>query len=307
MQRSNTAFVGFEIFTAVTANNAVFWEVAPCRSCVNRRFGRTYRLHLQGRKILEQGTSVSRWLTDWVLTRYAVFWDVGPCRSCVNRRFGRTYRLHLQGRKILEQGTSVSRWLTDWALTRYGILQYNTFLSWNSADIVAGLFQISRKILSMFSLKSGFLAFYTYSEYAHLSSLSPFGSHLVFSFFSRFTLCPKFSVLYTCSQVSVVWNMLHFNALRYRINFVIWFLIQFLPPFPIFLIFLVSVACDCLFQFAFNTHGLQFYVISGIQVRGQTDMHFIGFLSKKVLLYLCKSNIHDLWVIWMSVSIGHEH
>jgi hypothetical protein len=30
--------------------NAVFWDVAPCRSCVNRRFGGTYRLHLQGRK-----------------------------------------------------------------------------------------------------------------------------------------------------------------------------------------------------------------------------------------------------------------
>jgi hypothetical protein len=33
--------------------NAVFWDVAPCRSCVNRRFGWTYR---------ERGTSVSRWL-----------------------------------------------------------------------------------------------------------------------------------------------------------------------------------------------------------------------------------------------------
>jgi hypothetical protein len=30
--------------------NAAFWDVAPCRSCVNRRFGGTYRHHLQGRK-----------------------------------------------------------------------------------------------------------------------------------------------------------------------------------------------------------------------------------------------------------------
>jgi hypothetical protein len=29
---------------------AVFWDVAPCRSGVNRRFGGTYRLHLQGRE-----------------------------------------------------------------------------------------------------------------------------------------------------------------------------------------------------------------------------------------------------------------
>jgi hypothetical protein len=42
--------------------NAVFWDVAPCRPSVNRRFGGTYRLHLQGRKIRERGTSVSRWL-----------------------------------------------------------------------------------------------------------------------------------------------------------------------------------------------------------------------------------------------------
>jgi hypothetical protein len=34
--------------------NAVFWDVAPCRSCVNRRFGGTYLLRLQDRKICEQ-------------------------------------------------------------------------------------------------------------------------------------------------------------------------------------------------------------------------------------------------------------
>jgi hypothetical protein len=33
----------------VKLKNAVFWDVAPCRSCVNRRFGGTYRLHLQSR------------------------------------------------------------------------------------------------------------------------------------------------------------------------------------------------------------------------------------------------------------------
>jgi hypothetical protein len=30
--------------------NAAFWDVAPCRSSVNRRFGEAYRIHLQGRK-----------------------------------------------------------------------------------------------------------------------------------------------------------------------------------------------------------------------------------------------------------------
>jgi hypothetical protein len=46
----------------ITMKNAVFWDVAPCRFCVNRCFGGTYRLHLQGRKIRERETSVSRWL-----------------------------------------------------------------------------------------------------------------------------------------------------------------------------------------------------------------------------------------------------
>jgi hypothetical protein len=43
--------------------NAVFWDVAPwCSFWFNRRLGGTYRLHLQGRKIHERGTSVSRCL-----------------------------------------------------------------------------------------------------------------------------------------------------------------------------------------------------------------------------------------------------
>jgi hypothetical protein len=42
--------------------NSVFWDVAPPRSCVNRRFGGMYQLHLQGRQIRERETSVSMWL-----------------------------------------------------------------------------------------------------------------------------------------------------------------------------------------------------------------------------------------------------
>jgi hypothetical protein len=52
--------VRFEVFTAVTIKNAVFWDVALCTSCVNRCFGGNYRLHLQGRKMRERGTGVSR-------------------------------------------------------------------------------------------------------------------------------------------------------------------------------------------------------------------------------------------------------
>jgi hypothetical protein len=49
-QKQDRNYVRFEVFTAVTMKNAVFWDVAPCRSGVTRRFGGTYRLHLQGRR-----------------------------------------------------------------------------------------------------------------------------------------------------------------------------------------------------------------------------------------------------------------
>jgi hypothetical protein len=42
--------VRFEVFTAVTRKNGVFWVVRPCGSCKNRRFGGTWRLLLQGDK-----------------------------------------------------------------------------------------------------------------------------------------------------------------------------------------------------------------------------------------------------------------
>jgi hypothetical protein len=36
--------VRLEVFTAVTMKNGVFWDVTPCGSCKNRRFGGTSRL-----------------------------------------------------------------------------------------------------------------------------------------------------------------------------------------------------------------------------------------------------------------------
>jgi hypothetical protein len=33
--------VRFEVFTAVTMKNGVFWDITPCGSCKNRRFGGT--------------------------------------------------------------------------------------------------------------------------------------------------------------------------------------------------------------------------------------------------------------------------
>jgi hypothetical protein len=40
-------YVRFEVFTAMTMKNTVFWDVASCRSCLNRRFGGTYQLKME--------------------------------------------------------------------------------------------------------------------------------------------------------------------------------------------------------------------------------------------------------------------
>jgi succinylglutamate desuccinylase len=40
----------------------MFWDIAPCSRYMNRRFGGTYHLHLQGRKSAEKETSEGRWL-----------------------------------------------------------------------------------------------------------------------------------------------------------------------------------------------------------------------------------------------------
>jgi hypothetical protein len=44
--------IGFEVLTAVVMKSTIFWDITPCSSLsVNRCFGGTYRLHLQGRRI----------------------------------------------------------------------------------------------------------------------------------------------------------------------------------------------------------------------------------------------------------------
>jgi hypothetical protein len=50
--------VGFEVYTAVFMKSIIFWDMTLCSpSSFNRRFGGTYRLHLQGGKIGSAKTS----------------------------------------------------------------------------------------------------------------------------------------------------------------------------------------------------------------------------------------------------------
>jgi hypothetical protein len=78
----NWHYVGFEVLTAVIMKITIFWDITPCSPLsVNRRFGGTYCLHLQGRKISRARSQCkSRWQAE----------------PKVNRRFRGTYRL-LQG------------------------------------------------------------------------------------------------------------------------------------------------------------------------------------------------------------------
>jgi hypothetical protein len=50
MDWKNHGYVRFEVFTAVTMKNGVFWVVTPCGSCKDRRFGGTWSLLHQGDK-----------------------------------------------------------------------------------------------------------------------------------------------------------------------------------------------------------------------------------------------------------------
>jgi hypothetical protein len=45
--------------TTYWKNFAIYWDIAPCSTYVNRRFGGKYHLYLHGRKSAEQETSVS--------------------------------------------------------------------------------------------------------------------------------------------------------------------------------------------------------------------------------------------------------
>jgi hypothetical protein len=57
------SYVGFEVLTAEIMNNSLFWDIPPCsRLEVNRRFGRTYCIHLLRQRITQARNSVSHLL-----------------------------------------------------------------------------------------------------------------------------------------------------------------------------------------------------------------------------------------------------
>jgi hypothetical protein len=64
--------VGVEVFTAVVMKCTIFWDIMPCSPLkVNRRFGGTYRLHLQGRKMSRESSDCYL-ITRWYLARLII-------------------------------------------------------------------------------------------------------------------------------------------------------------------------------------------------------------------------------------------
>jgi hypothetical protein len=55
-------YIGLEVLTAVTTKSTVFWVVMLRNSERARRFGGTYHLHLQGRKVMQAKINRSRGL-----------------------------------------------------------------------------------------------------------------------------------------------------------------------------------------------------------------------------------------------------
>jgi hypothetical protein len=96
---TSPSLIGFEVFTAVSMKNAVFWDVAPCRSCeMNRRFGRTYRLsaatclrwfHARGFFYHEDGGDTTQDLHDVTSQKTAFFIPLTSPRILKLRLFKR--------------------------------------------------------------------------------------------------------------------------------------------------------------------------------------------------------------------------
>jgi hypothetical protein len=65
-QHLTTRFVEFEVITAVVMKSTIFWDITPCSLLkVNRRFGGTYRLYIQGRRISRaRNQRESRWQAE---------------------------------------------------------------------------------------------------------------------------------------------------------------------------------------------------------------------------------------------------
>jgi hypothetical protein len=90
-------YVGFEVFTAVVMKIIIFWDMTPCSLLrFNRRFGGTYRLHLQGRR--NKFSNACCLLACWFLLKFFFRpwrWMKAICSSETSVETQRTTRRHI--------------------------------------------------------------------------------------------------------------------------------------------------------------------------------------------------------------------
>jgi hypothetical protein len=125
-------YVGFEVLTAVVMNVAIFWDIAQCNPYVNRRFGGTHHLRLQGRKSDEQETSDCLATCYWLVSRSADFYheygDNTFLRNVGSRCTTQLYikedgNIHIHGMVFMVYNVSNFSVLTSSALHKCPIVQ----------------------------------------------------------------------------------------------------------------------------------------------------------------------------------------
>jgi hypothetical protein len=121
-------------------NVTIFWDIASCSTYVNLRFEGTYHLHLQGRKLAEQETSVQQVPEPWIWK-----WQAPP-----KRRF--MYALHSAISQKMEIFiiTSVrtsNRTSTKWFFK--SVYSNVTSMQWMSVKVTE-IFKILKNILDKY-------------------------------------------------------------------------------------------------------------------------------------------------------------
>jgi hypothetical protein len=109
----NIIVEGYDMFAAVTMENAVFWDIntqfVPRKKHITSLLqSPTYKFYVR----FDVFAAVT--MTN------VVVWDVASCRSCKNRRFGGMCSLHLQGRIPASTGIhGYSKMLADRSIRRH--------------------------------------------------------------------------------------------------------------------------------------------------------------------------------------------
>jgi hypothetical protein len=137
----NVISVTFEVFTAVTMKNAVFWDVAPCSTYVNWCSSETSVRTRTARRRISENCILQVWL---VFVKYyeLVYKDLEDClfRKQTPRRCIQTSWVQLHPRAlILNKRASLSRDLTcsAWVLRR----QYMRLVKLTSARKLYDIFE----------------------------------------------------------------------------------------------------------------------------------------------------------------------